>query len=268
MSFRSASHPKGQRIEFHPEPHHYLLDGERLISVTKLIQKWFPQFDADAVARKKAEREGGSFEALVREWNRKRDEAANFGSKIHLFADRILQEKDDRAADDLIETERERSYVHAVREALARIAKGYEVVESEKIVFSPAYKVAGTIDLLLRSKVTGEYVVADWKTSREIKFEAFRSEAGFGPCRKLANCNFNHYSLQLSAYGELLTREEYVTAAQGLRGVLLHLNEKPDGRVVCDYVKTKDFRAEFQIILEHGENQTSPTEKTEPRPKC
>ncbi len=249
QTVRTARHPKGFQIEFDPEPHHYLLDGKQLTSVTKLIQKWFPQFDAEAVAKKKADREGGSFESLLAEWSRKRDEAASFGTKIHLMADKILQEKDDRAADALVESERERSYLAAVREALVRIGRGYEVVESEKIVFSPGNMVAGTVDLLLRSLTTGEYVIADWKTNREIKYESFRQEMGLGPCRKLPNCNFNHYSLQASAYGELLTSEGYIEMSTSVRGVLLHLNERPGGQVVCDYVKTKNLAAEFRMIL-------------------
>lgn len=247
---RLATHPTGQHVEFHPEPHHYILDGEKLTSVTTLIQKWFPQFDAEAVAKKKAEREGGSYEALMLEWERKRVESANFGTKIHLMAETILKSADDRAADQLTEGPREKAYLAAVKEALARVGRGYEVVDCEKIVFSIANKVAGTIDLLLRSHSTGEFVIADWKTNREIKYSGFRQEMGHGPCQSLENCNFNHYSLQASAYAELLTSEGYVPpSSQGLRGVLLHLSEKPGGRVVCDYIKTKPLTAQARMIL-------------------
>lgn len=252
IALRTASHPKGLRIEFYPEPHHYIQGGERLTSVTTLIQKWFPQFDAEVVAKKKAAREGGSYEALLAEWSLKREEAANFGTKVHLMAEKILQEKDERAANHLAETEREKAYLAAIKEALVRVSRGYEFVESEKIIFSAVRKVAGTIDLLLRSKSTGEFVVGDWKTNRELKYAGFRQEMGLGPCRLLENCNFNHYSLQASAYGELLTSESYVPPAQGVRGVLLHLTETGGGRVVCDYVKTKNLTAETRMILATG----------------
>ena len=249
QAIRTATHPKGFQIHFDPEPHHYHVDGERLMSVTTVIQKWFPQFDAEAVAKKKAAREGGSYEAFMAEWSRKRDEAAGFGTKAHLMAELILQEKDERAADHLAESEREKTYLLAIKQSLARIALGYEIIESEKIVFSPHYKIAGTIDLLMRSKATGEYVVGDWKTNREIKYAAFRQEKGHGPCSRLANCNFSHYSLQTSAYAELLTSEGYLPSGKAVRGVLLHLHEKSDGRVGCDYIKTSDLAAEFRSIL-------------------
>jgi ATP-dependent exoDNAse (exonuclease V) beta subunit len=246
---RTASHPKGIQIEFFPEPHQYVAGGETLTSVTTLIQKWFPQFDAEEVAKKKAAREGSSWAALVAEWDRKRIEAADFGTKIHLMAEKILQEKDERAADHMAETEREKAYLVAIKESLVRVGRGYEVVESEKIVFSSTKKVAGTIDLLLRSKTTGEFVIGDWKTNREIKYAGFRKEMGFGPCRLLENCNFTHYSLQASAYGELLLSEGYVPEAQSVRGVLLHLAESSDRRVTCSYLKTKDFATEVRMIL-------------------
>lgn len=247
ISPRTASHPAGLQLIFYPEPHEYVLGQEKLASVTTLINRWFPQFDAEATARRKAERDGGDHEKLIAEWAFKRDEAAKFGSKVHWLAHLMLQNQDE-AAERLAETAREKVYVEAIREALRRISLGYEVVESEKIVFSPDRKVAGTIDLLLRSKVTGEYIIADWKTNREIKVSAYQNEMGTGPCAGLENCNFIHYSLQASCYGALLTSEGYVPAAESIRGVLLHLVER-NGRVVCEYVKTRDLFPQAQLVL-------------------
>lgn len=248
---RTASHPSGETIEFHAEPHQYLYNGEAFPSVTKLIHRWFPEFDAEAVAKKKAQREGGSYEALVREWSKKRDEAATFGSKIHLMAEKMIIENDDRSADELAQNEREQAYLEAVKESLRRIRLGYEVIEPEKIVFSPRLRVAGTVDLLLRHRATGEYVIADWKTNREIKTSAYRQELGFGPCHRIENCNFNHYSLQVSSYAELLTIEGYLPEVQAVRGVLVHLSDR-DGKVTCSYIKTKPFVLEARSILAAG----------------
>jgi ATP-dependent exoDNAse (exonuclease V) beta subunit len=249
MMTRTAEHPSGLHVEFHPEPHHYLLEGEVLDSVTTRIHKWFPQFDAEAVARKKAEREGLCANTLKALWENKRDQAAKFGTKVHLMAERMIQTGNDRAADDLPENERERRYLEAMKAAIERVRFFYEFVETEKIIFSPTARVAGTIDVLLRNKSTGEWVVGDWKTNREIKFQAFREEKGFGPCSRLANCNFNHYSLQTAAYGELLTSNAYIADDADVRGVLFHLKEVGGG-VVCDFIKTKDLRSEAKLILE------------------
>lgn len=262
---RTADHPNGHRIEFHPEPHHYILDGEKLDSVTTRIHRWFPKFDADAVARRKAEREGLHVETLLQLWERKRNQAASFGTKIHLMAERIIQEGHDHAADDLPENDRERRYLDAIKAVMERVRPSYDFVETEKIVFSPALRVAGTIDILLRSKRTGEWVVGDWKTNREIKYQGYREEMGLGPCVRLPNCNFAHYSLQTSAYGELLNREAYLPADAPVRGVLFHLKEV-EGRVVCDFLKTRDLRAEARLVLDGAlgdQHETSPAQISE-----
>lgn len=252
QELRQALHPGGKLLEFHPGPHRYLLEGEELTSVTRMIHRWFPEFDAETIARRKAEREGIQFDALLAEWARKRDEAAAFGTKAHLMAEKIVAEKNSAAADHLAETAREKSYLSAIKEALTRIALGYDVVETEMIVFSPGKKVAGTIDLLLRNRTTGEYVVADWKTNKEMKYKGYGDEKGSGPCANLVHCNFNHYSLQISAYGHLLASESYLPLGANVRGVLLHLREAPGGRVVCDYVKSKDLKFEAAACLEFG----------------
>jgi ATP-dependent exoDNAse (exonuclease V) beta subunit len=250
---RTASHPTGLQTIFYPEEHEYILNGEKLTSVTTLIRKWFPTFDRETTAKNKAEREGGCHEQLMAEWDRKRDEAALFGTKVHLMAEKIIQEKDQHAADSLATSLREKAYLTVVKEVIDRIGRSYEFVDLEKIVFSPSKKAAGTIDLLLRNKTTGEFVIADWKTNREIKREAYRHEMGSGPCKNLEHCSFNHYSLQASCYGQLLTGEGYLSPVDNanVRGVLLHLSEK-NGRVICDYIKTNDLSKEARLILELG----------------
>jgi len=254
---RTADHPSGHRIEFHPEPHHYILNGEKLDSVTSRIHRWFPQFDAEAVAQRKAEREGLHAATLLQLWERKRDQAATFGTKIHAMAERIIQAGVDHAADDMAENDRERRYLDAIKAAMERVRPAYDFVETEKIVFSPELKVAGTIDILLRSKRTGEWVVGDWKTNKEIRFQGYREEMGLGPCLALPNCNFAHYSLQTSAYGELLCRETYLPVETPVRGVLFHLKEV-EGRVFCDFLKTKDLRAEARKVLDGGRASDGP----------
>lgn len=248
LPIRFADHPGGHKIEFHPEPHHYLLNGEKLDSVTSRIHKWFPQFDAQAVAQRKGEREGVEPSVLLALWERKRDEAAKFGSKVHSMAETILREGDERAADDMPLDDRERRYLATIKAVIARVTPSYEFIETEKIVFSPAAKVAGTVDILLKSKLTDEWIVGDWKTNREIKYQSYQEEKGFGPCNALENCNFIHYSLQTAAYGELLANEAYLPGQPSVRGVLFHLNETK-GHVTCDFIKVKDLRLEAKAIL-------------------
>jgi len=246
---KRALHPSGREIHFDPDPHHYLLDGERLPSVTTLIKASFPEFDARAAAERKAAREGAAVEEILKGWEQRRDDASFFGSKIHSMAELMILKQDHAAADHLAHSEREKNYLTALRAALIRIGKFYDFVECEKIVFSPELKIAGTIDLLLRNKQTGAYVVADWKTNREIKQNAYREEVGHGVCESLPNCNFIHYSLQLGAYRHILSRENYVDPGVELSSILIHLRTGGNG-VVCEFVRPRDLLPEAQRLID------------------
>ena len=247
---KRALHPGGREIHFDPDPHHYLLDGERLPSVTTLIKGSFPEFDANAAAARKAAREGLAVEEVLAAWAKRRDEASLFGTKIHSMAELMILKQDFAAADHMAESEREKNYLVALRAALIRIGKFYDFIECEKIVFSPELKIAGTIDLLLRNKQTGAYVVADWKTNREIKQQAYREEVGHGVCATLPNCNFIHYSLQLGAYRDILAVENYVDPAVELGAILIHLQTGPGG-VRCEFVRPRELLAEARQLIRH-----------------
>ena len=50
-------HPRDKRIIFDEEPHIYYIDGKKAdISVTTLIHKYFPHFDAVEISKKMVEK--------------------------------------------------------------------------------------------------------------------------------------------------------------------------------------------------------------------
>ena len=76
---------------------------------------------------------------------------------------------------------------------------------SEKIIYSKELNLAGTIDLLMYDKKSDSYIIIDWKTSSKIETSAYRHKTGnHDITRNLEDCNFNHYSLQLSLYRYIL----------------------------------------------------------------
>jgi ATP-dependent exoDNAse (exonuclease V) beta subunit len=104
-----------------------------------------------------------------------------------------------------------------------RITDKYSVVAAEKLVFSPALKLAGTFDLLLEDKETGEMIIADWKTNEEIKTNNYFSK-GLSVLNFMDDCNFNHYSLQLNLYQYILEKEGYYPYF-GFKKELYHIHE-------------------------------------------
>ena len=73
-------------------------------------------------------------------------------------------------------------------------------------LFDEELLLAGQLDALFVDSETGEYIMADWKRVPELKEEAFRKETGKPPFTMLPNTNLGHYTIQQSAYAELLRR--------------------------------------------------------------
>ena len=96
--------------------------------------------------------------------------------------------------------------------------KGYYELDLEKGVY-PEFlvslkssdgilRVAGQIDLLIKDG--NDIIIADYKTNKEIKKHSYFDKIKFSkimmkyPLNNIEDCNFYHYSLQLSTYAYLL----------------------------------------------------------------
>ena len=125
-------------------------------------------------------------EELLAEWRKR----ADYGTYVHEEIENYINDKT---------KPEDRKSLRAVQ-----WLNGYKMQSSfnllsEKIIYSKELKLAGSIDLLLHDKKTAEYTIIDWKTSRKIDTSAFRHKTGNQEAtRDLEDCNFNHYSLQLS----------------------------------------------------------------------
>jgi ATP-dependent exoDNAse (exonuclease V) beta subunit len=244
---KTATHPSGQVLQFDPEPHRYSSSGIDFVSVTTLVKRQFPQFDAAAVATKKAARDGVTAQSLLDAWDKARDEAAAFGNRVHAMAENIIL-SGEAAADAMPGSAREAMYLAAIKLAILRLRKNFEIVSAEMMVFAPVHGVAGTIDLLLKSRATGAYVIGDWKTSKEIRHYGFRGETGHGRCAHLQNCNFIHYSLQLAVYREILVSQGYLPSGARVGSAIIHLSD--DGaRASFESIATKDLAREARNII-------------------
>jgi ATP-dependent exoDNAse (exonuclease V) beta subunit len=240
-----AVHPSGAQIEFADETHTYICGDTILTSTTTVIHDLFPKFDAAAVALKKGLKDGVDPNQLLSKWQTIGAEASSWGNLIHSMAEQLIL-----GADRSIATsDREGRYFDMLSLAVGKLRDQFDIVEIEKIVFSPNRKLAGTIDLLLRSKQTGRYIVADWKTSREIKKSGFQGQRGFGVCSHLEHCNFIHYSLQLSIYRELLLSEGYLEPNSQVSTAIIHLYEDENGNPRFSEIKPVDLSREASLIL-------------------
>ena len=72
-----------------------------------------------------------------------------------------------------------------------------DILDVEKIVFSPwlPHPIAGTIDLLARSRKDGSILILDWKTNKSIDMENKWGKFGLDPIKHIPDLNYWHYSL-------------------------------------------------------------------------
>ena len=99
--------------------------------------------------------------------------------------------------------------------------KNYIKFETEKLVFSPALKIAGSIDLFVTCK-DGSYIIYDWKIlSKGLSQYGFNNKCGILECTKhIQDSNYWHYALQLQIYEIILKAEGYIPLNADVKRIL------------------------------------------------
>lgn len=185
-------------LYFDEGPHRYTdTNGNEYTSVTTLIGKYVPKFDAKYWAHKKAREQGVSEKEILRQWDRIKNEACARGNVTHngledalkdvsQFKEAIkyLQQTEGRCitvADipnmipkpldlDKFKEATDYKYEEIYRVIGYYLEKGYTIY-SEIGVFLPHILVSGTIDLLCYRPT--DFVILDWKTNRGgLQFES------------------------------------------------------------------------------------------------
>ena len=185
-------------LYFDEGPHRYTdTNGNEYISVTTIIGRYCPEFDAKYWAHRKAKEQGVSEKEILRQWNRIKDEACDRGTATHngienaikdvsKFKEAIkyLEQVGGRCitvADipQLIPTpldiDKFKEATNGRYEEIYRvfdyyIQRGYTIY-SEIGVFDPYLLISGTIDILCYRPT--DFVILDWKTNRDgLKFES------------------------------------------------------------------------------------------------
>ncbi len=190
---------KDNFLFFDEGPHKYTdTYGNEYLSVTTLIGQYYPHFDADYWAHKKAREQGKSEKAIKAEWERIKNEACERGSRTHNGIEDAIKDvskfknciqylteiKSGRVvtiADipDMLPTPlnveefkkaTNNKYPEIYRVFDFYTEKGY-IIYSEIGAFLTNYLVSGTIDIFCYRPT--DFVILDWKTNRDgLKFES------------------------------------------------------------------------------------------------
>lgn len=221
-----AKHPSGVEIEFEERTHKYtsLIDNQLVtyVSGTQFIHKFFSPFDADGeIAKRCALKEGVSVEEIKARWSKAGKEACETGTRVHECCEDI-----ENGLKDLRNTPRDEREAKLFENATSMAKRFYDnldILGIEKIVFSPSLKIAGTIDLLARSRNTGDFILIDHKTNKSIDLEDKWNKFALHPLEHLHDINSVHYGLQLNLYEYLLKREKYVPHDAKFKRFLNHI---------------------------------------------
>ena len=242
-----AKHPKGYVIDFFEDTHKYVstIDGQDIsyISGTTFLHKFFKPFDADGeIARRCAAKEGCTVEEIKAKWAAAGREASTLGTKVHECCEDIeLGRKELRNSPS--NSREEKMIAHATNMA-RKFYERLDILGVEKIVFSPAIKIAGTIDLFARSRKDGKFILIDHKTNKSIDREDKWNKFALHPISHLHDMNSVVYGLQLNLYEYLLKREGYVPKDASFKLFLNHITEEK-----ASLIPLPDYQMEIRDMV-------------------
>ena len=190
---------RNRNIALIEETHEYTLSTQPnhiFTSVTTFIEQFFEGFDAPRVAKKLINNytkyAGRTVESLIADW----DAAADHGTKVHHEIEQWIKDGVDPID---IKAINGKDWLQHYK------LKSDIDILSEVIVYSTELSIAGTVDILAKDNSTGLYEIIDWKTSKKIEMVSYGKKMGTHEITKnIMDCNFYHYSLQLSLYRYIL----------------------------------------------------------------
>lgn len=246
-------HDRDKDIVFIENTHKYLvkdIDPNEIVSVTSLIHSYFPSFDAEKVLEKMRNSENFSDskyvemtnDEIIKKWANDAKSASQEGTALHKKIEQFyLGGPIDRG-----EASESQDFQYFLN-FNDTIKDMYQIYRTEWSIYIEDLKIAGQLDALFKHKDTGEFLLCDWKRSKEIKmFNRF--EKGLGCLSHLDNCNFNHYSIQLNIYKYIL-ENYYGLKITKMMLVILHPNQQ-------DYktIDVVDMIKEVKDILKDKQN--------------
>lgn len=214
------------------------LEHLQFSSVTTFIHQFFKPFIAEEVAKELAgtkKYRNKTAEDLLLEW----DKIAQTGTLVHSELEQFLLKLRDG---EIYEGLTHKKSKFGAAWILETFEPSY-IPYPEMRIYSEKYQLAGTADLPIYDEKTGLWVLCDWKTNKAIRTSGYGGAKGTHyATRLLDDCNFIHYTLQMSLYQYLLEEEYGITFENRF---LLHLLERqtaacPLGVLLyeCDYLKS------------------------------
>ena len=197
------------KYEFVENGHYYLCNGKRVgISTTGLISQYEQEFDSESTSLMVAQKRGVTQSQVLEEWRVENLHSIIKGSMVHEFAQSLWEGKEYKFDYSNIPKEIDIDRLKKDVEKLIPQAINfyndykdmYELIGCEIYLGDEEYDECGATDQILYNKYTGGIAIIDYKTNKEIKRESYRHKKMLIPLQKYDDCNYVHYSIQLSGY--------------------------------------------------------------------
>ena len=209
-------------LSFNEEKHLYTVNNERLPSVSGLIKNYGNTFDAKRISLGTAKKTGKSQDQILKEWDDTKTEACDRGHRVHLFGEEYPW---DRTLVPQCPQE------FAVKKFWDDMPDHIIPAFMELRMYHKTYGYAGTADILLFDTMNRNFILADYKTNKDL-FKNFAQQTLHYPFKNFLDTPFSKYSLQLSYYQLLFEQTGSRVASRRLIWLDLkgnyHMYELPD----------------------------------------
>ena len=247
-SCSTAKNPQGVEITFNEQYHSYksVIDGKEIsyVSGTTFLSKFFKPFDPTGeITARCAKRDGLTVEQLKQKWAEKGKKSCYYGTRLHETCEDTLLQRDLRNTPD--SPEEDARFKNGIKAAKSILQK-FDIIGIEKIVFSHQLPtpIAGTIDLLCKSKLDGSYCIFDWKTNEKIEKDNKYNSFCLDPISYLPDTSLYHYGLQLSLYQFIMEYQHYVPNGTQFKRALIHITSDN-----AEVIKIPDLTKEIRDLV-------------------
>ena len=219
-------------LTFEEKKHRYFVEGKPIkTSVSGLISEFYEHFDAQAVAPFSARKLGITTEEVLKQWADINQESRDRGHRVHNFGE--LYQFDRSLKPSCPQEEAIVAFWKSLPEHIIPVA-------AELRMYHFKYLFAGTADIILFDTKTQTYIIADYKTNKDL-FKNFKNKTMLAPFEALLDCPLNHYVVQLSYYQLLLEQ----IGVRVTKRVIIWLGL--DGKFTC--INTDDVTSILKTTL-------------------
>lgn len=183
------------KLSFEETKHKYYVEGNPLSkSVSALIGDFYEHFDAEQVAPYSAAKAGVTTEEILKQWADINQESRDRGHRVHAFGEIYQFNRNLRPS-----CPQEEAIVKFWQDVPEHILP----LAAELRMYHFKHLFAGTADIILFDTKTQTYIIADYKTNKDL-LKNYKGKTMLGPFSHLLDNPLNHYAIQLSYYQLLL----------------------------------------------------------------